>query len=387
MASSRDDGDGGGSARPSGESALLTLFLAGDVMIGRGIDQVLPHPGDPKIYESDLRWATDYVTLAETAHGPIPKPVDFPYVWGDALGELARCRPDARIVNLETAVTKSATPAPKAVDYKASPENFPVITAAKIDCCALANNHVLDWGEPGLIETLETLDKAGVKHAGAGRDLREAAAPAILPVPGKGRVLVFAFGSTTSGIPSDWAATDERPGVDLLPGLSPQTAHAIGAQVRAVKKPGDVAVASIHWGANWGYAISDRQVAFAHALIDEAGIDVVYGHSSHHPKAIEVYRGKPILYGCGDFLDDYEGITGYEEYRDDLVLMYFPVLRPSDGALAALTMVPLQSRKFRLHHASPADAAWLRDTLSREGERFKTHVRLNEDNSLTLEWR
>lgn len=380
------DEAGGRAPVPSGGHDLLTLMLTGDVMTGRGIDQVLPNPGDPRLHEPDVTSAAEYVALAETANGPIPKPVGFAYVWGDVLAELEHRRPDARIINLETAVTKIAQPAPKTVNYRMNPENFPVITAAGVNCCSLANNHALDWGADGLLETLETIERAGVKAAGAGRNLQEASAPAILLTAGNVRVLVFAFGSATSGIPSGWAADERTPGLNILPNFSPQTVRAIGDQVRAAKKPGDVVVLSIHWGANWGYEISDEEAAFAHGLVDEAGVDVIHGHSSHHAKAIEVYRGKPIFYGCGDFLDDYEGIGGYEEFRDDLVLMYLPAIQASDGTLARLTMVPFQIRNFRLHRASLADAAWLRDTLTREGERFGTRVQLEPDNALSLIW-
>lgn len=368
-------------------SSLVTLFLCGDVMTGRGIDQVLPHPGDPTLYEQYVDSALDYVALAEQANGPITKPVDFAYVWGDALAELARRRPDARIVNLETAVTRSAEPARKEVNYRMTPQNAPVITAAGVDCCVLANNHVLDWGRTGLLETLETLEKAGVKAAGAGRTLSQAAAPAVLPGRGGGRTLVFAFGSGTAGVPRSWAATDDGPGVSWLPDLSHQTVEHIAGNVDAAKRQGDLVVASIHWGSNWGYDVADEQIAFAHGLIDDAGVDVVHGHSSHHPRPIEVYRGKPILYGCGDFLNDYEGIPGYEAYRGDLTLMYFPTVDASTGLLHALAMVPLQLRRFRLHHASPADAAWLRDTLTREGQRFATRVESAPDGALALVWR
>ena len=376
-----------GAPAPPGRSGFVTLFLAGDVMTGRGIDQVLPHPGNPQLYEPYLTSAADYVALAETANGPIPKPVDFAYIWGDALGEIERRRPDVRLVNLETAVTKSDEPAPKGINYKMNPANIGVLAAAKVDCCALANNHILDWGYPGLVETLETLGKAGIGGVGAGRNLREAAAPAMLPARNGGRVLVFGFGSVTSGIPRRWAAGEREPGVNLLSDLSPRTVRAIAEEVRSVKRPGDVVVASLHWGANWGYEISGEQAAFAHGLIDNAGVDVVHGHSPHHAKAIEVYRGRPILYGCGDLLDDYEGITGYESFRGDLVLTYFPAIEASGGTLVELAMVPFQIRNFRLNRASPADSMWLCDSLNRQGEKFGTRVRLDPDNTLTLAWR
>src|SRR2546428_1589214 len=154
----------------------IRMFLCGDVMTGRGIDQVLPHPGDPALYESYIRDAREYVQLAEIAHGPIPRPVDFAYIWGDALEEMAPPRTDARIINLETAVTESEDYCPdKPVLYRMRPRNIGCLTAAHISCCALANNHMLDWENEGLQETLRTLDAAGIAHAGAGRDAPEAA--------------------------------------------------------------------------------------------------------------------------------------------------------------------------------------------------------------------
>ncbi|MEX1203898.1 MAG: CapA family protein [Dongiaceae bacterium] len=365
---------------------LVTLFLCGDVMTGRGIDQALPHPGDPRLRESYVTSALGYVELAETAHGPIPRPVDFAYVWGDALPELERVRPDCRIVNLETSVTRSEDCAPKGINYRMAPENVPCLAAAGIDCCVLANNHVLDWGPAGLLETLATLDRASIASAGAGRDLDWAAAPAELPLAGGGRVLVFAFGSVTSGIPADWAAGPARPGVNLLADLSPRTAARIAGEVAALRRPGDIVVASIHWGSNWGYRVPPAQRDFAQALIDDAGVDVVHGHSSHHPKAIEVHNDRPILYGCGDFLNDYEGIGGYAAFRGDLALMYFVVLAAATGRLVRLEMTPLRIRRFRLNRADRADAEWLRDTLTREGRAFGTRVELAESDRLTLAW-
>jgi poly-gamma-glutamate synthesis protein (capsule biosynthesis protein) len=355
-------------------------------MTGRGIDQVLPHPGSARICEPDMASALGYVALAEAAHGPIPRPVDFSYVWGDSLAELERVQPDLRIVNLETSITKSENCTEKGISYRMSPENVACITAAKIDCCVLANNHVLDWGHAGLIETLETLDEAKLKRAGAGRDAEESQSPAILEIAGKGHAIVFGFGSETSGIPRDWGASGDRPGVNLLESLSPSAVEGIARRVARVKRPGDTAIASIHWGSNWGYEVPAGQIAFAHALIDHAGIDIIHGHSSHHAKAVEVYRGKLILYGCGDFVGDYEGISGFEAFRDDLVLMYFPAVAPRSGNLVDLRVVPLQIRNFKLNRASREDAIWLRDVLNREGGRFGTWTELEADNSLTFRW-
>ena len=156
----------------------IKIFLAGDVMTGRGIDQVLPHPGNPVIYESYMKDARGYIKIAEEVNGPIGYPVSFAYIWGDALAELNRVAPDVRIINLETSVTRSDDYwKSKGINYRMHPENVYSFTAAGIDVCSLANNHVIDWGYSGLFETLETIKQANIKIAGAGRDLFEARAP------------------------------------------------------------------------------------------------------------------------------------------------------------------------------------------------------------------
>jgi poly-gamma-glutamate capsule biosynthesis protein CapA/YwtB (metallophosphatase superfamily) len=364
----------------------ITLFVCGDVMLGRGIDQILPHPGEPHLYERYVTSAEDYVALAEQVNGAIPRPVDYSYVWGDALAELRPAKPQVRIINLETSVTRSRDFLPKGINYRMNPENIACVTAAGVDCCVLANNHVLDFGDAGLLETLETLKKADIKSAGAGRNAAEAQGAAVIPTARGRRVLVYAFGSNTSGIPPSWAAAGAKPGVNLLRDLSDRTVVAIATQIRAVRQPGDLLVASIHWGANWGYGIARGQTRFAHALIDAAGFDVVHGHSSHHAKAIEIYRDKPILYGCGDFVNDYEGISGYEEFHSELAVMYLLQFDTISGRLVDLRLTTFKISRFRLHRASREEVTWLCDTLDRESARFGTRLSLNDDNSLSVRW-
>ena len=262
-------------------SRNIKIFMCGDIMTGRGIDPVLPHPSDPQIHESYLKSARGYVTLAEAANGPIRQPARFGYIWGDALAELNRASPDVRLINLETSITASNDFwKGKGIHYRMNPQNIASLTAANIDVCALANNHVLDWG----------------------------------------------------------------------------------------------------------YHIPRRQTEFAHRLIDDGGVDIVHGHSSHHVKAIEVYKSKLILYGCGDFLNDYEGISGYEEFRADLSLMYFATLDASTGNLLDLQMAAMQIRRFQIQRASQADTRWLGETLNREGLPFGTRVIRHANSHLALQW-
>lgn len=371
---------------PSARSGAISLFLCGDVMIGRGVDQVLPHPVPPHLYERYVSDARDYVELAEARNGPITQPVSFEYPWGDALAVLEKAAPDVRLINLETSITTSEEHWPdKGIHYRMNPANAACLAAARIDCCALANNHVLDWGYAGLGETLGVLRGLGIVTAGLGENLEAAQRPAVLEVGARGRVVVFALGAVSSGIPTEWAAGVHSPGVDLLPDLSISTARRIGERVRTIQREGDVTVASIHWGDNWGYEVHSQQRAFAHALIDEAGVDVIHGHSSHHPRGIEVYQGRLILYGCGDFLNDYEGIHGYEEFRGDLTLMYLASMDPVSGRLLALRMVPMQLRRLQLHRASDRDAEWLCGIMDREGHHLGTRTRLDADGTLVLQ--
>ncbi|WEX90795.1 CapA family protein [Sinorhizobium garamanticum] len=364
----------------------MQLFLCGDVMTGRGIDQVLPVPCDPILHERYCQSARDYVRLAERAHGPIPRTAAPTYIWGVALDELERASPDVRIVNLETAITRSNDYVPKGINYRMSPENASCLVAAGVDCCVLANNHVLDWGPAGLLDTLAVLGRLKIKTAGAGHDLAEASAPAVLAMGKKGRVLVFALAAPTAGIPRGWAAARTRAGVNFLPDLTPPSASRVADHIVKMKRPGDVVVASIHWGPNWGHDIPVAQQQFAHALIDDADVSIVYGHSSHHAKAVEVYRNRLILYGCGDFLNDYEGIAGYEEFRSDLRLMYFADINPANGDLTALEITPLQAHRFSLAYPATEDVEWLAAALDRNSRRFGTGVQQEPGGRLSLSW-
>jgi poly-gamma-glutamate synthesis protein (capsule biosynthesis protein) len=230
------------------------------------------------------------------------------------------------------------------------------------------------------------LKRAGLKTSGAGRDIEHARAPVVFDLGETGRVIVFSLASVTSGVPPAWAATRARPGINLITDFSSKTVEKIAGQVRALKRPRDIAVMSIHWGGNWGYDVPVDQRQFARQLIKNAEIDVIHGHSSHHPRGIEVFMNRPIIYGCGDFINDYEGIGGRERYRGDLTLMYFLDIDPVDGNLLGFEMVPHQVRNFRLNRPSKNDSAWLNNTLHRECQKLNSRVDLTGDGLLVLRW-
>ncbi len=353
----------------------LTLCLAGDVMTGRGVDQIQQHPGVPLLHEQRVHDARDYVDLAQGRHGPVPAPVAPDYIWGDALAELAQRQPRVSVMNLETAITRSSQAWPdKGVHYRMNPANVGCLQAARLGCWVLANNHVLDWGRTGLRETLQTLQDAGQRCAGAGRQRQAAWAPARLPLDADGQLLVFAWAIPDCGVPEGWAATATRSGVALLPDLSERSARRVAEHVAAQRQRNDRVLVSLHWGDNWGLDIPAEQQHFAHRLIELGAADLLHGHSSHHPRGIEVYQGHLILYGCGDLINDYEGIEPHLPFDASATCLYFAELDRSSGRLQSLELVPLQLRRLRLQHADAVTRQQLHRLLNPACRRLGTDL-------------
>ena len=365
----------------------VVLCLAGDVMTGRGVDQALPHPGDPALHEPGMPSAQCYVERAERQNGPLAAPVGFDELWGKLPEVVASFRPRLRLANLETVISTGGDAWPdKRYHFRMHPDNAPCLGAMGFDCLTLANNHSMDWGPAGLADTLSSLRGMGIRTAGAGRNRAEAATPATIEIDSGGRILVFAYGMHSSHIPVAWAAAEERAGVNLLPDLSDRSLAAVARQVGSARRTGDLVVLSIHWGPNWGFQVPAEQREFAGRLIDEAGVDVVHGHSAHHVRGVEVHRGKLVIHGCGDLLNDYERIAGRTDFLHDQSLLYLPVLARDSGQLVCLTMVPTRIRRFRAGLASPGEAAAMHELLQRECPGVGAQVRRTDDGYLVLRW-
>jgi poly-gamma-glutamate synthesis protein (capsule biosynthesis protein) len=357
----------------------MRLFLCGDLMLARGIDQILPHPGDPTLHEPYVHDARQYVQLAEEVSGTIPKPVDFSYIWGGLPEMLEVRRPDVRIGNLETSVTtRDEYAREKGIHYRMSPRNVEVLETLPFDCVTLGNNHVLDWGVGGLRETLDTLGGRGIGYCGAGADSTHAAAPWQRVLAEGEKLSVFGIGDRSSGVPKDWTAREDRPGVFLKPGNRNLEAHLAQAG-RGVR------IASIHWGENWGYAIPRRQQNVARSLIDRAGVTIVHGHSSHHPKGFELYQGGIIIYGAGDFINDYEGIGGHERYRPDLTAGYVVEISPDTHHVVGAELLVFRIQRMRLHRASAGETGWMAETLERVSPQSDCRLRPDEAGSISIE--
>jgi poly-gamma-glutamate capsule biosynthesis protein CapA/YwtB (metallophosphatase superfamily) len=248
----------------------LHLLLVGDVMLGRGVNDVLLEK-------------------------------DAAYPWGDTRALFLGA--DWRACNLECVISDRGEPWEpdlKAFHFRSDLKNLAVLQNARIDAVTLANNHSLDFGHQALSDCVQALDVAGIRHAGAGADLAAARALAVSKV--KGRTIgVLAF---TDNEP-DWEAKPSRAGIWYCPvDLDDERAADLLGEVGKARKAADIVVISAHWGPNWGYDPPRAHRKFAHALIDH-GADVIFGHSGHVFRGVEIYRGRPILYCAGNFIDDY----------------------------------------------------------------------------------
>jgi poly-gamma-glutamate synthesis protein (capsule biosynthesis protein) len=213
-------------------------------------------------------------------------------------------RPSWLLVNLECALTARQERGPKAAPvffFRAPPDlGVAALRAAHVSCVNLANNHVLDFGIAGLLETLAALDHAGIAHVGAGANLETAAAPRLFAVEGL-RLAVLGFTDNEPG----WAAGPTHPGVHYAP-LDPGDAAftALLDRIATAREQADLVVVSAHWGPNMREHPRPAARRAARLLV-EAGAGVVHGHSAHVIQGVELIEGQPVLYDCGGLVDDY----------------------------------------------------------------------------------
>jgi poly-gamma-glutamate synthesis protein (capsule biosynthesis protein) len=154
-----------------------------------------------------------------------------------------------------------------------------------------------------------------------------------------------------------------------------------------IKQRGDVLIASVHAGQNFGHEIDPAERAFFRRLIDEAGFDLVHCHSSHHVKAIELHAGRPILYGTGDLISDYEGIApsaSEASYRSDLGTMAFARFSAGAGACRELILRATRLRRLRVQRADADETATVCAILNRESVQFGTRIE-NRDGLLAVD--
>lgn len=367
----------------------FTLNLIGDVMLGRLVDQLWPQHVDNA---REQRIISNFID-----HHPYLASYSHHDPWGTTLPLFHSA--DLNLINLETSATTSNTPWPnKAFNYRMHPANaIAALSAARIDYVCLANNHTLDYGTDGLTETTWTVKKARIPFAGAGETTDESRRPAILSLPRpatasatpEDRELpvhsVHVYSAADH--PRDWAvvptfhmidysAASRRLLKNVLTAAWPSPA-ADGSGVPKERGSPALKVFSVHWGPNYRWMPAAEIRGLAHFVIDECGVDVVHGHSAHHVQGVERYKGKLIVYGCGDFVDDY---ALNEEFRNDLGAVWRVVVSErAEGGLRLdrLEVFPTRVERFRacLLEVGDADHAWVRERIGGLSRELGTAVR------------
>lgn len=308
----------------------ILLGLAGDVMIGRGVDKAIAQKG-------------------------------YDYPWGDVLPLLRST--DLNVVNLEAALTYSTHARPKVFNFKASPDKVQTLTRARIIAVSLANNHILDFDEEGLLETLRTLKAAGIHYAGAGANEAEATRPALITRNG------FSLGllSFTDNEPG-WKAGPEQCGTNYINVEEGRDKQRALEAVERLRPAVDLVVVSLHWGPNMREEPPHSFVTFAHQLV-ECGADIIHGHSAHIFQGIELYHNKLILYDIGDFLDDY---MVHPAVRNDL--SFFFLVELTGSAIERLRLVPVLISQNAVNRATGSEARWALKRMQELSAPFRTSI-------------
>jgi poly-gamma-glutamate synthesis protein (capsule biosynthesis protein) len=309
---------------------ILTIGLAGDVMIGRGVDPMITQYG-------------------------------YAYPWGTVLPILRQT--DINIINLETALTHSNHKVQKVFNFKATPDKVQTLVEAHITLANLANNHILDYSEEGLAETIYALSAAGIQHVGAGMDDYEAARPEIIS---KKDVRLGLLGFTDNE-PS-WKAGEEKCGTCYINVSKTKDREVALTAIRQLKEITDCVTVSIHWGYNMVEKPSSAFIGFAHQMID-AGADIIHGHSAHIFQAIEVYQQKLILYDTGDFVDDY---IVDEDLRNDRSFLF--LTRVDKNEIIELKLVPVAISACQVNLAEEDDYKWSIRRMQQLSARFGTEI-------------
>lgn len=298
---------------PSILTQPFTVALTGDVMLGRLVNEAIARYG-------------------------------FAYPWGDTLPLLRAA--DVVCINLECALTRHTQrwggDPDKPFFFRADPQAVETLRIGGVRFASLANNHIVDFGTEGLLETAAVLDRAGIAHAGAGADLESARAPAVLSIRGW-NVAFVAF----ADYPEAWCATDESPGMCFTPiSLEPEHFAWIEDAVAQARAVADFVIVSMHWGPNMRLRPPPAFRDFARGVI-ASGADVFWGHSAHVLQAIELVDGRPIFYDTGDFIDDYAVDANL---RNDLSALFLLRVRPP--VVEQVELVPMLIENMQVNRAT-----------------------------------
>ena len=303
-------------------ATTVTIGFAGDTMLGRGVNEIIKEKG-------------------------------FNYLWGNVLPLLHKN--DLNIINLETTLTRSEQAVPKVFNFKSEPEHVQALVNARIDLVSLANNHSKDFDDEGLIETIQTLNQAGIKHVGAGKNITQARKPVMFT---KNGIRIGVIGATDNT--PDWKAQKDKAGTNFF---AINKLDQLISDVTALKEQVDLVIVTLHWGPNMRERPSQDFITAAHAMVD-AGADIIHGHSSHIFQGIEIYNKKLIMYDTGDFVDDYRIDEQLRNDRSFLFLVTVDTTGPKH-----VQLIPTLIDNMQVNLATGADRNWSLErmkVLSRE---------------------
>ncbi len=305
----------------------VVIGFLGDVMIGRLVNHIIKEKG-------------------------------YSYPWGNSLSLLAQV--DLRIINLETTLTTHTKKNPKVFNFSALPDRVKTLQHAHIDVVNLANNHILDFQEEGLVQTIATLDCVGIQHVGAGANIQKASKPVIIT---KNGIKVGIIGYTDNE--PTWKATESTSGVNYI---RVGDVDSIKNQIAALRKRVDIVIITSHWGPNMRQVPSSDFIEFAHAIID-SGADIIHGHSSHVFQGIEIYKNKIIMYDTGDFIDDY---AVDQQLRNDQSL-FFEITVTKNGPISAV-LTPVVIKNMQVNIAEDTEKKEIIDHMQQLSEQFNTTI-------------
>ena len=237
---------------------------------------------------------------------------------------------DFIFANMESPITTRGEPVEdKPYVFRVKPDDAVCLRDLKIDAVSISNNHLMDYNAEGMEDTITTLDRLNIRHTGGGRNLTEARRPAILKY-GDTSIIILAYCNRP---PEDYYATDSTPGI------TPLDLAMIREDIESYKLPNNIVVVSLHWGIEQTHEPQSSQVAEAHAIIN-AGADAIIGHHPHWPQGIELYRGKPVIYSLGNFINGY--INPVE--RDNIAAGFYY----NGNTLELIKIVPLAGRNRQI---------------------------------------
>jgi len=260
-------------------------------------------------------------------------------IFGSTLPILSKC--DLVIGNLETTITDHDEKYKKVFNYRVNPKHAHLLKINQNMFLSIANNHILDYKEQGMYDTINNLKKLQIAYSGAGSNLHDSRSHATLNIKGK-RIGIIGCADHYDY----WKSGSNNPGINYV---NYKNYTGLMNHIRKIKQNLDILIMSIHWGPNYHRGIEEKYQKFAKDMLS-AGVDIVHGHSSHHVKCIRHNGKKLIIYGMGDFVDDY---AVDDEYRNDLGMIVKVILDTNHNIKVSVIPTKIKDRQVNVLPQGP----------------------------------